>query len=313
MDRAYLLEVARRASGLTQAELAARSGTSQATMSAYERGLKSPSLKVAARILEAAGYDLNLRRLIDWVEHEAPGVGHFWVPSTLWHVETPDCFAILAFPDLIGDGPMREWDMHDRAQRKGVYEQLLQGGSPEEMIRWIDGPLLVDVWEELDLPHAVREAWKWPIVIARGPTRPDTVRILGRGDDSFTAEAWVRGHEAVPRRAPAPKEPRVRFIRTRFDPRPPEPTADGDGMKPAATVAKVAERLATQLATSRHPAAPATWNAGVAFARRWADLGSGHTVVLAPNGPGCVVGVTVEPYDDRLEVGEQLIRLWRTG
>lgn len=72
MDRAYLIEVARRASGLTQAELATRSGTSQATMSAYERGLKSPTLKVAARILEAAGYDLNLRRLIDWVEHEAP-------------------------------------------------------------------------------------------------------------------------------------------------------------------------------------------------------------------------------------------------
>ena len=95
MDRAYLIEVARRASGLTQAELATRSGTSQATMSAYERGLKSPTLKVAARILEAAGYDLNLRRLIDWVEHEAPGVGHFWVPSTLWHVETPDCFASL--------------------------------------------------------------------------------------------------------------------------------------------------------------------------------------------------------------------------
>ena len=190
MDRAYLLEVARRASGLTQAELAARSGTSQATMSAYERGLKSPTLKVAARILEAAGYDLNLRRLIDWVEHEAPGVGPFWVPNTLWHVETPDCFAILAFPDLIGDGPMREWDMHDRAQRKGVYEQLLQGGSTEEMIRWIDGPLLVDVWEELDLPDAVREAWKWPIAIARGPTHPDTVRILGRGDESFTAEAW---------------------------------------------------------------------------------------------------------------------------
>lgn len=39
---------------------------------------------------------------------------------------------------------MRQWDMHDRAQRKGVYEQLLQGGSPEEMIRWIDGPLLVE-------------------------------------------------------------------------------------------------------------------------------------------------------------------------
>jgi hypothetical protein len=105
----------------------------------------------------------------------------------------------------------------------------------------------------------------------------------------------------------------VRFIRTRFDPRPPAPTAGGDGMKPATTVAKVAERLATQLATSRHPSAPATWNAGVAFARRWADLGNGHTVVLAPSGPGCVVGVTVEPHGDRLDVGHQLITLWRSG
>jgi len=42
-------------------------------------------------------------------------------------------------------------------------------------------------------------------------------------------------------------------------------------------------------------------------------LGNGHNVVLAPSGPGCVVGVTAEPYDDRLDVGEQLIRLWRTG
>lgn len=84
-------------------------------------------------------------------------------------------------------------------------------------------------------------------------------------------------------------------------------------MKPAATVAKIAERLATELAKSRHPAAPATWNAGVLFARRWADLGRGHTVVLAPSGPGCVVGITVEPYDEPLDVGVQLIEMWRTG
>ncbi len=312
MDRAYLLEVARRASGLTQAELASKSGTSQATVSAYERGLKSPTIKVAGRILEAAGYDLNLRRLVDWVEHEAPGVGKFWVSNTLWNVETPDCFAILEFADLVADGPVRQWDMHDREQRKGVYEQLLQGGSPEEMIRWMDGPLLVELWDELDLPDAVRTAWKWQIVIARGPTHPDTARILGRGDDSFTAEAWVRGHEAAPRRAPGPKEPRIRFIRTRFDPRPPDPAAEDEAMKPAATVAEVAERLATELAETRHPSTQATWNAGVAFARRLARSGHGHTVVLSPSGPDCAVGVTVGPYEDRLGVGAQLIELWRT-
>lgn len=83
MDRAYLLEVVRRAAGLTQAELAARPGTSQAALSAYVRGVKSPTIKVAGRILEAAGYDRNLRRLVDWVEHDAPEVGRSWVPNTL--------------------------------------------------------------------------------------------------------------------------------------------------------------------------------------------------------------------------------------
>jgi transcriptional regulator with XRE-family HTH domain len=49
MDRSFLLGSARRASGLTQVELAAISGTSQATLSQYQRGLKSPSSKVAFR------------------------------------------------------------------------------------------------------------------------------------------------------------------------------------------------------------------------------------------------------------------------
>ena len=55
IDPSYLIEMARRASGLTQAELARQAGTSQATVSAYERGLKTPSIKVAARLLASAG------------------------------------------------------------------------------------------------------------------------------------------------------------------------------------------------------------------------------------------------------------------
>jgi transcriptional regulator with XRE-family HTH domain len=76
--------------GLTQAQLAARAGTSQATLSAYERGLKSPSLKVAARIIAATGHDLNLRVHTDWVEHHPPGIVPFWGPSMLWSVGPPD-------------------------------------------------------------------------------------------------------------------------------------------------------------------------------------------------------------------------------
>ena len=49
---------ARRRAGLTQAELAARSGTSQATLSAYEHGRKRPSAETLDRILHAAGVRL---------------------------------------------------------------------------------------------------------------------------------------------------------------------------------------------------------------------------------------------------------------
>ncbi|MCK9248558.1 MAG: helix-turn-helix domain-containing protein [Solirubrobacteraceae bacterium] len=58
MDVARELRAARAAAGLSQAELAERSGTSQATLSAYERGRKQPTIATALRILRAADRDL---------------------------------------------------------------------------------------------------------------------------------------------------------------------------------------------------------------------------------------------------------------
>lgn len=59
MDIARTIRDARRAAGLTQAELAARAGTSQATLSAYERGRKAPSLRTLDRLLRASGRRLT--------------------------------------------------------------------------------------------------------------------------------------------------------------------------------------------------------------------------------------------------------------
>ena len=55
MDTARTLKDSRRRAGLTQAELAARAGTSQATVSAYESGRKQPSVDTLSRLLAAAG------------------------------------------------------------------------------------------------------------------------------------------------------------------------------------------------------------------------------------------------------------------
>ena len=53
MDVPATLRDARRRAGLTQAELAARTGTSQATISAYESGRKRPSVDTLSRLLGA--------------------------------------------------------------------------------------------------------------------------------------------------------------------------------------------------------------------------------------------------------------------
>jgi transcriptional regulator with XRE-family HTH domain len=55
MDVAATLRGARQAAGLTQAQLAVRARTSQATLSAYENGRKQPSVETLSRLLAATG------------------------------------------------------------------------------------------------------------------------------------------------------------------------------------------------------------------------------------------------------------------
>lgn len=56
-----LLREARRRKGLSQAELAARAGTSQPVISAYENGRRDPTTRTLRRLVAAAGGRLELR------------------------------------------------------------------------------------------------------------------------------------------------------------------------------------------------------------------------------------------------------------
>lgn len=64
-----LIKLARAESGLSQRALARRAGTSQATLSAYESGNKSPSLDTLARIVRAAGQDLRIQ-VVAYDDHD---------------------------------------------------------------------------------------------------------------------------------------------------------------------------------------------------------------------------------------------------
>jgi hypothetical protein len=98
-------------------------------------------------------------------------------------------FRDAGHPDFIRNTGMRDWDMRDREERKGVYEQLIRRGLPQQMIRWMDGALLVDVWDELDLPDPVRRAWKWPIRLAVEPLKPDRLGFFHGEDPMLTSSA----------------------------------------------------------------------------------------------------------------------------
>lgn len=220
VDDFRLIRAARRSAGLTQAELATRARTSQATLSAYETGTKSPSLKVLARLLAAVDAELTVRSRIDWRERKAPGLENFWVPSRLWRVPIPTCFDVVQMPDLVNRTPQITWDLRDRGDRAGLYEILIQQGTPSMMLRWLDGALLVELWHLLELPKPIRKAWQSRIDAANEGASRDAVRAML--SDGIEPLARIRRERFLPRPPePEPPPPPPRRY-SRFDPRPPE-------------------------------------------------------------------------------------------
>ena len=60
MTSAVLLQQARRRAGLTQAELAARVGTTQSAIARWERGASRPTVERLESIVDACGLELRL-------------------------------------------------------------------------------------------------------------------------------------------------------------------------------------------------------------------------------------------------------------
>lgn len=60
LDAAALARQARSLAGLSQAELAARVGTTQPVVSRWERGTEVPRIDALARVLQACGFEADL-------------------------------------------------------------------------------------------------------------------------------------------------------------------------------------------------------------------------------------------------------------
>lgn len=172
MRAAAILSRARHAAGLSQRELATRAGTSRPTLSAYEHGRKSPSLETAARIVGAAGFDLALQPQIEFFDHPSGGGRTVLVPTGLPRLPIGEAYATVELPlHLNWSAPGRRFDLSDRHDRARVYEIVLREGGREDLLRYIDGALLIDLWDELVLPEAVSSAWA-EVVRLRPGARP---------------------------------------------------------------------------------------------------------------------------------------------
>lgn len=160
MGSEHLLVQAREAAGLSQAALAAAAGTSRPTLSAYEHGRKSPTLDTVSRIIGKAGFELSLVRTVEFVEVATDRGRPIVVPTALPRLVVEDALATVELPTHLNWSDRgRRFDLRDRRQRARAYEIVLREGGPHDLLMYVDGALLVDLWRELVLPPAVRAAW----------------------------------------------------------------------------------------------------------------------------------------------------------
>ncbi len=163
---AGLLERARRDAGLSQGELARRARTSRTTLSAYEHGRTSPTMATAARVLSACGFDLAATRQVTFCQVPVGRGQTVAVPSALLRLPVEQAMASVVLPlHLNWSQPGTPVNLAVRRERARAYEVVLREGRAGDIEQYIDGALLLDLWDELVLPRAVRLAWE-PVVAA---------------------------------------------------------------------------------------------------------------------------------------------------
>lgn len=156
-----ILQRVRAEAGLSQLELARLSGTSRPTLSAYEHERKSPTLATAARIVAAAGFDLEFAPRIEFRKVAIDRGRPLMVPTRLPRLPLRQATRTVELPiHLNWSDRGRRFDLSDRRQRARLYEIVLREGGPDDVLTYIDGALLIDLWNDLVLPPAVRSAWR---------------------------------------------------------------------------------------------------------------------------------------------------------
>jgi hypothetical protein len=92
------------------------------------------------------------------------------VPTTLDDLQGPLTGRVGLPASVFWSGPEPRtvrWDLADTHRRRDLYEIVLVEGSADDIRTLINGPALVDLWDQMYLPPWVRQAWRELIDSAR--------------------------------------------------------------------------------------------------------------------------------------------------
>jgi hypothetical protein len=118
-------------------------------------------LATVSRLLETAGYELTAEPHVAFAEHPLRRGRPIFVADRLWRIPLGQAFADVTLPLTVNwSRPGHVFQLSDRRQRARCYEAVLREGTPADLLRFIDGALLVDLWPDLVIPREVREAWR---------------------------------------------------------------------------------------------------------------------------------------------------------
>jgi hypothetical protein len=114
---------------------------------------KEPASQADKRMDRQRGVVTEQRRYADHRPYPDP-------PARLADLTGPTS-GVVELPITIDWGPRRRYDLGSDADRRIVYERVLrEAGDAEEVGRYVNGVILVDVWPRLWLPQRVRLAWE---------------------------------------------------------------------------------------------------------------------------------------------------------
>lgn len=122
-------------------------------------------LQRAARASAAASADVSPAYTDRAMAHTrsselGPAARPVAVPEDLDNPTLPKARGPIELPlHIRWSGPPIAYNLDNRADRARVYEQVLREGTEDDVRYYVDADQLRDLWDELVLPAAVRQAW----------------------------------------------------------------------------------------------------------------------------------------------------------